>query len=394
MKKRNNHIIFLTNFSSLNATYTTNKFLINYIQKKFKKIYIINAENLICSQKKKYFFSSEILKRSKNIIIKNFTKNNFVKFTRKTKNIIILNLNQDPKNLKIYKILQPANYKVIMISNIGNFQGIPINEGNKNLFKVLVFIYKKKIFPKVLTILSNLGIATKIDLRFMCNKNYFNNITNHKIKNFLYQNGLLLTKKIILINSKISDLSKIEKIKLSNKHIVHLDQDLQYKHVKEITCYDNNQIKKHYYYLNIFLEHLSRIFKKKVIVSIHPSYNQKLISKNLPKFKVIKYKTRELIKKSYLVTFIGSSSIVDAILLKKKILALKSEIFVHKNAYVSKLNIPSLNFFDNQNISKIKLLKLIKSKNGKINNYIKNYHHAGNKKSLGVEKVCQEIQRI
>ena len=64
-----------------------------------------------------------------------------------------------------------------------------------------------------------------------------------------------------------------------------MDQDLTYKHVQEITKFKSENIDLHYEYLNIFLKRISKILKK-IIVSIHPSYDQKLISKNL---KIIKW---------------------------------------------------------------------------------------------------------
>lgn len=392
--QKDKQIIFLTNFSYLNSTYTTHKILINYLKIKFKFLFLINAENLIGLKKKRYFFSKEVLNRPKNVIIKNFSRRDFIEFTREKKNIVILNLSKDHNNFNIYKILKPSNYKVMMVNNLGNFQKLAITDKGINFLKFFIYIYKKIIFPKILTFFSNIGITTKIDIRFMSNATYLKNIKKNIFKNFLYKNGFLLTKKIIIINSKMFDLSKIEKIKLSNKYIIHLDQDLQYKHVIEVTKFDKFKIERHYKNLNIFLERLSKILKKKVIVSIHPAYNQKMISKKLPKFKVIKYKTRDLIKQSYLVTFFESSSIVDAILLKKKTLALKSEVIGNESIYTKKLNIPIINFFQNLKISKSDLTKLINSKNRKLKAYIRNHHMAGDRNTMGLDKICQEIKNI
>ena len=70
--------------------------------------------------------------------------------------------------------------------------------------------------------------------------------------------------------------------------------------------------------LKKFLKKLSSTYNKEVKVCIHPQYNIKEHQKNLPDFEVIKFKTRDLIYKAFIVTFFDSSSVIDAILLKKK----------------------------------------------------------------------------
>ena len=341
--RKNNQILFITNFSSINTTYITHELLINHLAKKFNKLVLINAEKLILKEKKKYFFSDKVLKRSKKILFKNINFERFCKLTQNKNNIAILNLNLDPNNFKIYKYLNKNNFKLIMISNIGNFQKFALTDSHKSFLKTLNYIYKKYLFPKILTIASNIGMVKKIDIKFSSNRNNLKNIEKNIFKNFLYKNNFLLTKKIIIVNSKVSDLNVIDKSKKSQKYIIHLDQDLTYKHVQEITKFKSDDIDLHYKYLNIFLKRISKIFNKEIIISIHPNYDQKLISKKLKNYKVVKYKTRELIKQSYLVTFFESSSIVDAIIMKKKILALKSSVIGNESIYSKKLKIPFVN---------------------------------------------------
>mgnify|MGYP006102575181 CR=1 FL=1 len=86
--------------------------------------------------------------------------------------------------------------------------------------------------------------------------------------------------------------------------------------------------------MNRFLSKLSNDFKKKVIVCIHPGYELKKFKNYFPKFEVVQFKTAEYIYKAFLVTMIDSSSVVDTILQKKKILALTSDSFgLNKNNY-------------------------------------------------------------
>ena len=80
----------------------------------------------------------------------------------------------------------------------------------------------------------------------------------------MYKNNYLFTKKIIIVN-KASDLNFIDKKRNSQKYIIHLDQDLTYKHVQEITKFKSENIDLHYEYLNIFLKRISKILKKKLL---------------------------------------------------------------------------------------------------------------------------------
>ena len=72
-----------------------------------------------------------------------------------------------------------------MINNIGNFQKFALTDRNKSFFKILKYIYKKYLFPKFLTIISNIGIVKKVDIRFSSNKNYLENIKKNSFKNFV-----------------------------------------------------------------------------------------------------------------------------------------------------------------------------------------------------------------
>ena len=83
-------------------------------------------------------------------------------------------------------------------------------------------------------------------------------------------------KELILVKSKIYDKNnKKLKDKISNKYIVHLDQDPDYREMKVVDELDKNLIKDHYIKLNNLLNLLSKTYKKKVIISIHPLYDQK-----------------------------------------------------------------------------------------------------------------------
>ena len=89
-------------------------------------------------------------------------------------------------------------------------------------------------------------------------------------------------------------------------------------------------------------------------------------------FEVIQHKTRENILKSSLVIFFESSAIIDAVIMKKKIITIYSN-FLDKSMkegsdrYKYELGILQLNISDNLNINDIKSIDTILNNN--LNNY-------------------------
>ena len=103
----------------------------------------------------------------------------------------------------------------------------------------------------------------------------------------------------------------------------------------------------------------------------------KKAKKFLGDFPIIKFKTPELINKSFLILFFDSSAIVDAIYLKKRIICLRSKIFYGKrynsDLYKDILNLKSVNIDGdlNKNINLIYLESQKKKIN--YNKYLKIY---------------------
>ena len=208
-----------------------------------------------------------------------------------------------------------------------------------------------------------MGIINKIDIRFISDKEIINNIKNNKIKSFLYKKKLLFSKELILVNSRNYDILIDKKNETSEEYIVHLDADLNYWQEVELRGkMDQNKIDNHYHYLEKFLQKLSETFDKKVIVCIHPGYDLNEIQKHFKKFKVLKYRTPEFIYKSFLVTNFDSSAIIDAVLLKKKIIGLISNFMTeneisHSKSQAERCGYLTMNFKNDLNFNKDELLR-------------------------------------
>ena len=130
---------------------------------------------------------------------------------------------------------------------------------------------------------------------------------------------------------------------------------------------------------------------------MHPYISIKKIKKLLKKYKVEKFRTSENIYNAEIVVFSDSSSIVDAFILKKKMLCIK-KITTPINTYVFLKNyhnqgLVEINLDKNfQYNKKIMDKKLIKS----INNYDKfnKKFTQVDKSNLGNEKVINYIKNL
>ena len=80
--------------------------------------------------------------------------------------------------------------------------------------------------------------------------------------------------------------------------------------------------KKYLTLLEKYLVNLKKLYKKKIIICLHPSSNINFYRKYIKGIKIIKFKTEFYLMKAFIVLFHESSSITGALLLKKKIINL------------------------------------------------------------------------
>ena len=132
-----------------------------------------------------------------------------------------------------------------------------------------------------------------------------------------------------------------------------------------------------------FLKNLSSSYKKRVIVCIHPGVKKKDVdklkkSKLLNGFKIVQFNTRKYIYNAFIVTTFDTSAIVDAAILKKRIIGLWSRYMdenqiEHSKTYPNIIGYLRVNF-ENYSFNKKKLLRILNSRIIKYNNFINNYH--------------------
>ena len=403
MKKK-----YLAFFCNLESSMLMNKFLhvnnliITKFSEKFDKIYIINFKNLIFFPQKK---SETGFKLNRNL---NIPSN--VEFYAPTgskefndymvgKTLIGINaVGRSFKCLKVHFLIARHKIKLVQITNTGNIQSnMHILKGF--FWKSLLYKFNHDYGHKFTVLLSNLGLVLKNEIRFTTNSKFIEHKTKGKTflkKIFNYLN-LQYAKELIIINSRAFDTIKESQIKIEENQIVLLDEPLedpQWILLKKKL--DQKNFEKHYCYLIRLLKHLSSIYKKEVVICIHPMDNLELKKKLFADFKVIKYQTRENIFKAFLVLFFESGAIIDAILLKKRIATLISKILdenqiSHGESYMKEVGIIKINIEDETAFDKDDFLfKLDKAKENYSDYIESNIAPDGN--NLGYEKIIKTLK--
>ena len=382
MKKK--EIIFLVAFSGIGVYVNSQKYFINLISKNFKEIYFMNIDHLKLFTEEfavNRNFDKRILKKFPRNI-KFFNPKTFKELDNFFKNKNPLVINNIGRTFEVYGILYYLKkYKIsqILIGHIGNIQGSTYywHKYNLNIIKYFITKLLSRWFSRFLIFC---GVFSQIDVRFISNYSIYKGFKKRS-KSIFFKIFPPYYKEFVLIKSKIFDNFTEDKKNLNEKYIVHLDQDVDFREMKIVSTLDKNSVKEHYKQLNNLLELLSKQYKKEVIISIHPLYDQKKTEERFNKFKVIKMKTEELINNSFLVLFFDSSAILQAIKLKKKIIAIRSNLFFqgkkyNSDLYEERIGLKKIDITKKLNINKNKLLEELNKNVKNYDNYLNKYASA------------------
>ena len=388
LKKNNNYQLCFINFqSNLNRFVFVNDKLIKSLSKNFKKIYILNLNNLRIFSKKNNFS----IKKNKKLLPSNFEIKNFIshydlkEFAKQKKLIVIMNsLSKNIQDFKIYYHLKKIDAKLIMISNLGMFGSrIFIDIKPSQFLKGYKHVYAKG-FYYVWRILTILNLFPKVQLLFESNVENikaFRTGISRKFERFFPLFKISLYRKIVRVNSKSFDVAYDQakkKTSNKNKYILYIDSPLVHEdRTSREGPVNPLYIKKYNKRLFNFLDKISKLYNKKVFITLHPSSLQSFnkIKKKFLKNKnlnVSKKKTVDLINNAFLVIFSCSSAVNHAIIFKKKILGINSKYFGnHINnlhmKYIKNLNLLSINI-DNENL-KLHKKEILQACKKSIRNY-------------------------
>ena len=402
------HLAYLTNFAKLNGTLNIRKDQILEFSKNFEKIYFINSQNLHFFPNFAKKFNNDKNNKIKHSLPRNIkfinpsNANDFKNFINSEKILIINNVGRSIFSLKIYYLIKKFNLKQIYIDNTGAI-GMKQKFALKNIIQKIIYFLFLPLGKELVPILAFLNIISRMEVNFISNKKIIQEIKNHPIKNFLLKNKFLVSKEFKLVNSRSYDFYLKKKLNISEKYIVHLDPEMNGNHEIEVRGrMDEKIVKKHYKNLRLFLKNLSKLYKKPVVVCKHPSISQKEIKRfkkanYFKDFKITQFKTREYIYRAALITNFDTSAVIDAPILKKKIIGLWSNFLdenqiEHSKTYPREIGYPRINYVKNINISKKKLEKMFKNSKKNYKKYISNFH-CFNSKISGTDEIIKILKK-
>ena len=378
---------------SIEKKYFLQNELYDFLGKKYKKFYFINTYNI--RNKKKLKINYQFFKK-KNIIHfnpKSFSELNI--FLSKNNIFLINNLSFGFRNIYLHYLVSRKNIFQISFSNILQFNSYKVeNWTHVNLIKKIKFYYSKRFSLFVYRILIILRLINQIDILCISQKNIYKNYKSS------YNKKTLLIKKYKEIKSTSVKLPFVNTQKKQyEKYITFIDTGILHMDILRRGHIINKKMVNDYLsYLKTYLLNLNKLFRKKIVICLHPSSNYNLYKKKLRDFEIYKYKTEKYISNSFLVLFHDSTAIFSAILLKKKIISLKSNIMgnylnARRLFYIKKF------FFEEHNIEqnlKLNRKKLTIQLNKKVKNYekiIKKIYFS-EKNSLSIQKIMDnEIQK-
>ena len=372
--------------------------------KEFGNIFIINLYNLNFGVKKvdNSNFFSQLELGNKYIYFEPKNLKSFKEFIHEKKICGVVSFGIYLSNMKLLYNLKQKNIKLFQISNVGNVNISNLFYLSSNFIKNFFSIITHRLSHILIVILSNLNILPKVEIRFLSNKRWLPNVSKDNLfKKIFNKLNLRFAKRLEIINSRSFDILMENKKELSEKYITVLDEiwnDPQYLIYRDKIS--DKKLNEHYKNLNKKLEMISNFLNKEIIVCIHPNDNFEEKKNFFPNYKVKKYLTRDYIYQSKIIMLFESSAIIDAIILKKKIITLSSNLMdhsqkYHQNHFNNELKIENLNLqddliFDEQ--TKKKFTYDEEKINFYYEKYIKKNIAADESRMMGYKKVSQILK--
>lgn len=310
-------ICILADFSKKNF-YKLNKKIYEDFFKELKYLNIIDVSQMIKPNKENVLELNENFK-----IFQPRNTKELELILKKNKFILYYNINYNFKYFKINFIISRNKIKKFFISNLG-YNPENFNYINSSFISKIKIFFNFRFKYYLIRILSLVNLWPKIDYFFESSSVIVESINNGLSKKIKKIIGLDLSfyLNVIKINSKYYDLYLNSKDTISEEKIVFIDgmlfdhQDVILREGKKSSS-DRN---KYYEDLYNLLKILKNLFKKEIVVCLHPKNNISIERNDFRDLKCVKFETEKNINKAFIVLYHEGSSIIQAILLKKNIL--------------------------------------------------------------------------
>ena len=398
--KKKKYLAFFYDFTveeNFNQFLVASEFMISKFVENFGKIYLVNIQNLKFFKNNNHNLdhnAKKFIKLPKNVEF--FNPKNSLEFDRfmEQKDLVALRyFRSDLSLIKTHLLFKKYKIKQVVISNVGNVQ-YTLKSIKGFFWKGLLYKAEKKYSHKIIVLLSNLNIIPKIDIKFLSNNKILKYTTKKNIFNYL---KLSYIRETMLVNSRSFDILKKDTPEINENQIALLDEMLNTVQWSRFRNQINtDKINEHYFKLTKLLRKLSNMYNKEIVICLHPKDNLDIKKKYFEGFRVVQHKTRENICKSFIVLFFETSAIIDAFLLRKKLITISSKamdqnqidgaMHYHKHAGVMNIDIDQ-----NLDFEKEDFLKQLDEATKKYDDYINNYI-APDGQQLGYEKIIKILK--
>ena len=374
MKKKDYIFCLLSNGSNSIKIVNIYKNYIGSLINKYGKFIIVDFYKYSQKNNKKTINEELFKKKFKDKIHFFYPRNKyeFYEFIENKHVIALDSLGKDFNAFKIRYLINKRNIFIILLSNLGFLSNEKIGTldlSKKNKFQFYYKILNKYIYRTLIL----LNFFPKTFLYFESRKKIVDKFNNNRFtkmfKKFPKLGFLINFLNVRRINSDAyENFIKLKKRGKENR-IIFIDGNYKHPDIIKREQLDLHKVRNEYFkLLSNKLTMLEKIFKKKIEICLHPSSDLKVYKKNLQKFKISKGKTREKVFDSYMVIFHESSAVMDALIAKKKILILETNIFGNyllsrMLMYKSLLKLPSIDMHSKKKLSKKDIInKYLKTK--------------------------------
>lgn len=300
--------IFVCN--NLENVFNLDKDLYEMMNNKFNCFYIVDLSLI-------YGFAKEVCLEKFTI----FRPKNFSELNRFLTGNLNIFFNHVPRNFKFIKFHIFINKKNLINMELNRGNSIQLEEQfyEKRNYK---FSFEKKFIRALYKVLSLFNVVKNYDYLFISTKGvnkYYHNNRDKFLNKIFSTKKFFKHKKIILINDKSFDLSAGKK--KSEEFILYIDSPIM--KIKDsnipLSAYPNKLDRNNFYKsLSKTLLFLSKKYKKKILVNLHPKSDYLEVKKYFKQFTLKKFDLWNSIDRSFLVTGLASTSYSYVIFNKKK----------------------------------------------------------------------------
>ncbi len=388
----NNKISVIIDLSDRN-TFEFNKNFFSLLTERLGEIDLIDVSKIM--NKKKYYE----IKNQKLKILEPENYKALKILLSENKIILMYCINNEFKYFFVNFLLSRLKIKKFIVSDLG-YNPKHFDYENQNILDKIIFFFRQRFKYYLIRFLNIINILPCIDYFFESSSYVIDSINGGislKLKKIFPFFNFSYYKNVIKINSR--HYTKLDNSQISEDFIVFIDGML-FDHRDTIIRNGKSEPEVRKLYHNSILKILNKleeIYKKKVIVCLHPSNELAQKNNDYGKFDCIKFKTDEYVRKAFIVVFHESSSIIQAIMLKKRIICLDGKLlgsFINSRCdlYAKPLNLKK---FDIQNFfvaDEKMLVKELDDATINYDNYI-NQNIVEKKSVLGVDQILEYLNK-